>query len=171
MAGPVEPPGKSESFELSEGDLVQMQRRKWTDKRISELEEGVVKIIRWIWKLLQGGKELRTNNLNSIQKWNERNLSWELSAVFFKMPTLDMFMEFILSPLMQSCIEKLVSSLNENLEFGFKLIMDGLSLDDRRVHETKFTYEICLPVITEENIHAMEDSAEEDEFIYNWEDA
>jgi hypothetical protein len=82
------------------------------------------------------GKELRTNNWNSIQKWNERNLSWELSAVFFKMSTLGRFMEFMLSPLMRSCIEKLVSSLNENLEFGFKLIMDGLSLDDRRVRET-----------------------------------
>jgi hypothetical protein len=49
--------------------------------------------------------------------------------------------------------------------------MDGLSLDDRRVCETKFIYEISLPVITEENIPGLEDSAEEDEFIYNWEDA
>jgi hypothetical protein len=87
------------------------------------------------------------------------------------MSTLAMFMEFILSPLMQSCIEKLVSSLNENLEFGFKLIMDGLSLDDKRVCETKFTYEISLPVITEETIPGVEDSAEEDEFIYSWENA
>jgi hypothetical protein len=86
------------------------------------------------------------------------------------MPTLGMFMEFMLSPIMRSCIEKLVSSLNENLEFDVKLIMDGLSLDDRRVPETKFTNEISLPVITEENIPRLEDSAEEDEFMYNWDD-
>jgi glutamate mutase epsilon subunit len=56
MTGPVVPPGKSESFALSEGDLVQMQRRKWTNKGISELGEGAAKIIRWIRELLQGGK-------------------------------------------------------------------------------------------------------------------
>jgi hypothetical protein len=56
MTGPVVSSGRSESFELSEGDLVQMQRRKWMNKGISELGEGVAKIIRWIWELLQGGK-------------------------------------------------------------------------------------------------------------------
>jgi hypothetical protein len=77
-------------------------------------------------------------------------------------------MEFMLSPLMLLCIEELVGSLNENLEFGVKLIMNGVSLNDRRVREIKLTYEILIPPITAENIHDLEDLAQEDEFIYNW---